>query len=62
MSRGKSAKFLPVGKDFTIPARFFLPVGNAGDLNGVQRVMLPVNDRCGSGNPGYPGGVKFISS
>jgi len=27
MSMGKLANFLPVGKDFTIPARNFLPVG-----------------------------------
>ena len=29
MSMEKSAIFLPVGKDFTIPARSFLAVGNA---------------------------------
>ena len=28
LSTGKWANFLPVGKDFTIPARHFLPVGN----------------------------------
>ncbi len=27
LSTRKSANFLPVGKDFTIPARYFLPVG-----------------------------------
>ena len=27
LSTGKSPGFLPVGKDFTIPARNFLPVG-----------------------------------
>jgi hypothetical protein len=27
LSRRKSASFLPVGKNFTIPARNFLPVG-----------------------------------
>ena len=27
LSTGKSTSFLPVGKDFTIPARYFLPVG-----------------------------------
>ena len=30
LSIGKSANFLPVGKDFTIPARNFLPVGKPG--------------------------------
>jgi hypothetical protein len=28
LSRGKWADFLPVGKNFTIPTRNFLPVGN----------------------------------
>jgi hypothetical protein len=28
LSTEKSPHFLPVGKDFTIPARFFLRVGN----------------------------------
>ncbi len=28
LSTGKSANFLPVGRDFTIPAHNFLPVGN----------------------------------
>ena len=27
LSTEKSPNFLPVGKDFTIPARYFLPVG-----------------------------------
>jgi hypothetical protein len=32
-----SCNFLPVGKDFTIPAANFLPVGN-GVVNSVARV------------------------
>ncbi len=28
LSTRKSSNFLRVGKDFTIPARYFLPVGN----------------------------------
>ena len=42
LSTGKLANFLPVGKDFTIPARDFLPVGNgaarlAGDGDKTSR-------------------------
>jgi hypothetical protein len=41
----KLANFLPVGKDFTIPARNFLPVGNAGlqasDFQLPDRALTP---------------------
>ena len=42
---GKSATFLPVGKDFTNTARNFLPVGNAGlqifDSQLPDRILIP---------------------
>jgi len=40
LSRRKWANFLPVGKDFTIPAGFFLPVGN-----GLQSLPAKVTQR-----------------
>ena len=42
LSTGKSAIFLPVGKDFTIPARYFLPVGNG--LRGSPAMVTKRHD------------------
>jgi hypothetical protein len=44
LSTGKSANFLPVGKNFTIPARNFLPVGN-GLRNSPPKVTRCHDDR-----------------
>ena len=45
LSTRKSANFLPVGKDFTIPARYFLPVGNG--LRGLPAKVTKRHHRLG---------------
>ncbi len=45
LSTRKSADFLPVGQDFTIPARYFLPVGNG--LRGSPAKVTIRHDRRG---------------
>jgi hypothetical protein len=45
---GKWATFLPVGKDFTIPARNFLPVGNG--LRGSSEMATERHDGRGASN------------
>ena len=47
MSMGKLANFLPVGKDFTIPARNFLPVGKG--LRGLPGKVTKRHDGRGRG-------------
>jgi hypothetical protein len=49
MSIGKWANFLPVGKDFTIPARNFLPVGK-----GLQGSPVKVTKRHDGWGPRTP--------
>ena len=45
LSTRKSPNFLPVGKDFTIPAPYFLPVGNG--LRGSTAKMTKRHDSRG---------------